>query len=119
MVIPFQPAPDVIHHVYYPPDVYLRYTFIVTIPGNKDSSAPSTSTLTDIPKHQENFQVEESNSQHLNEDAITVKGYKPWKERSQLSQETREQSLPPSFRKRVWLSFPLHFVVGRSSVGRG
>lgn len=98
VVIPFQPSPDVIDHTYYPPDVYLRYTFVFTIPGNEASSSLSAA----VPKRQEESHREHPKSLQADDDSIIVKGYKPWKKNeSQSKQEIREQALPASFRKRV------------------
>lgn len=98
VVIPFQPSPDVIDHGYYPPDVYLRYTFIFTIPGNEASSPIPAA----VPKRQEYPRRERSQSPQVDDHSIKVNGYKPWKmDESQSKLEIREQSLPASFRKRV------------------
>lgn len=100
--IPFQPSPDVIDHGYYSPDVYLRYTFILTIPGSQTSAVPSATMTPAAPKRPEDS-LHRVNSKPplVGDGSIVVKGYKSWKKQSQSTRETREQALPSLLRKRV------------------
>ena len=94
VIVPFQPAPDVIYHKYYPPDVYLRYTFVLSIQDDEPTAEAESRLVRD-------GEAEESQDKQLGNHTVNVKGYKPWTGGAAPSRDIKEQALPESTRKQV------------------
>ena len=94
VLIPFQPAPDVIYHKYYPPDVYLRYTFVLSIQDDEPTAEVESRLLRES-------DAEESQDKQLGNHTVNVKGYKSWTGRATPSRDIKEQALPESTRKQL------------------
>ena len=99
VLIPFQPAPDVICHKYYPPDVYLRYTFVLSVKDDEPTAEVESRLLRES-------DAEENQDKQLGNHTVDVKGYKSWTGRATPSRDIKEQALPESTRKQVayWMS---------------
>ena len=94
VIIPFQPAPDVIYHKYYPPDVYLRYTFVLSVHSDEPIAETESRSLRDR-------EAVENRDKQLDSHTVNVKGYKPLAGRASPSRDIKEQALPESTRKQV------------------
>ena len=90
VVIPFQPSPTQLRHMWYPPDVYVQYTFVLTPSKDADDEA--------IPA----LRYRIASKRTRREVPATVPGYVVGaKRRKTQSEAEREKILPADTRKRV------------------
>lgn len=90
VVIPFQPSPTQLRHTWYPPDVFVQYTFVLTPSKDADDDVIPALRYRIAPKRPRR------------EVPATVPGYVVGTKRRRMQSEAeREKILPADMRKRV------------------